>query len=720
MSPHDVLLSPASLLREQRPGDPDASTGGGPPVIEEIHLVCVANRAEIASRVFATCRRLGIETLAVYSDADAGLPFVDDADVAARLPGSTPAETYLQGDQIIGLTRGSGGQAIHPGYGFLSENADFARAVVDAQLVWIGPPADVIELMGSKIRAKEVVRGAGVPVLENLAVDAVPEEVAQQPSRRVVPEEVAQQPSRRAATEADLPLLVKASAGGGGRGMRVVRHLAELPAEVELARAEAASAFGDGTVFVEPYVERGRHIEVQVLVDRYGDAVALGDRDCSVQRRHQKVLEEAPAPGLSATVRTALHEAALAAARAAGYENAGTVEFLYDPATERFFFLEMNTRLQVEHPVTEAVFGIDLVAAQIGIAEGRPLAEVLPDLPPQLRGHAVEVRLYAEDPASDYQPQAGRLARFDIPHDVAFAPLPAYGIRLDAGFGSGDEVGTHYDAMLAKVVSWGPDRASALRSLVGALRHSRIHGLVTNRYLLDAVLTDRDLVAGTMATDFLALRAEEFRDVAPRADPDLSPFVAVVAIEARRAAARTVQAGIPVGWRNVVSQPQRTTFELPGREETAVVEWFGGRDGLRHATRDDIEVLTASPSRVVLMVGGYRMSVDVHIDDVSGEVFLDDSSIIRQRLRPVPRFVDPADVLASGSLLAPMPGTVVSVAVAPGDDVAAGQPVLVLEAMKMQHTVSAPTSGVVTQLDVKPGTQVAAGEVLAVVEGEES
>jgi propionyl-CoA carboxylase alpha chain len=661
-------------------------------VTVQIDLVCVANRAEIASRVFATCRRLGIETLAVHSDADAGLPFVGHADVAARLPGSTPAETYLRGDTIIELTRGWGGQAVHPGYGFLSESADFARAVVAAGLVWIGPPADVIELMGSKIRSKELARAAGVPVLE--AVD--------------VP----------TATEADLPLLVKASAGGGGRGMRVVRAHADLEGAVEEASSEAASAFGDGTVFVEPYVERGRHVEVQVLVDRHGDAVALGDRDCSVQRRHQKVLEEAPAPGLSPEVRSALHEAALRVARAAGYENAGTVEFLLDPVSERFFFLEMNTRLQVEHPVTEAVWGVDLVAAQIGVAEGRPLAEVLPDLPAGPRGHAVEVRLYAEDPSADHRPQAGRLATFEVPHDVAFGPLTSYGPRLDAGLASGDEVGTHYDAMLAKVVAWGPDRRSALRSLARTLRRSRIHGPVTNVHLLQALLGDREVLDGSMATDLLVRRAREFRDVAPSADPELAPFVAVVALEARRAASRTVQQAVPVAWRNVVSQPQRTAFELPGREEPAVVEWYGGRDGVRHATRDDLRVLSASATRVVLEVGGYRTSIEVHLDDVTGEVFLDDTSMVQQRLRPVPRFTDPADRVASGSLLAPMPGTVVRVDVVAGAVVSAGDPVLVLEAMKMQHTVGAPYDGVVTEIPVDVGSHVAAGAVLAVVEGE--
>ncbi len=658
-----------------------------------ITRLLVANRAEIASRVFATCRRLGIETMAVYSDADTDLPFVGHADAAVRLPGNTPAETYLRGEQIIRAARASGGQAIHPGYGFLSESADFARAVVAADLVWVGPPPEAIDAMGSKIRAKEMMAAAGVPVLGNLTPES--------------------------ATEADLPLLVKASAGGGGRGMRIVRRLEDLPTEIDRASAEASSAFGDGTVFVEPYIERGRHIEVQVLVDQHGVAVALGDRDCSIQRRHQKVLEEAPAPGLSPDVRRALHDAALAAARAVRYESAGTVEFLYDADTERFFFLEMNTRLQVEHPVTECVFGVDLVAAQIGIAEGRSLADLLPavalDGTAEPRGHAVEVRLYAEDPSADYQPQSGRLARLEVPHDVAFAPLAAYGTRLDSGFATGSEVGTHYDAMLAKVICWGPDRRSALRSLAGTLRRSRIHGVVTNRELLEALLGDREVLDGDMATDLLVRRRHEFRDVSVAADPELAPFVAAIALAARDASRRTVQQGIPPGWRNVVSQPQRTSFTLPGLDEVVVAEWLGGRDGYRHPTREDIEVRSVSAEQVVLTVGGFRLSIEVHHDDLTGDVFLDDSSMVRQRLTRVPRFVDPADQVASGSLLAPMPGTVIRVAVEPGASVEAGDTVVVLEAMKMQHTVSAPAAGTVTEINVRTGAQVAAGEVLAVV-----
>jgi propionyl-CoA carboxylase alpha chain len=658
-------------------------------MIKPIHLVAVANRGEIASRVFATCRRLGIETMAVFSDPDAGLPFVDDADYAARLPGSTPTETYLRGDDIVRLVRASGGQAVHPGYGFLSESADFARAVIDGQLVWIGPPPEAIEAMGSKVRAKELMRAAGVPTLE---APAEP-------------------------TDADLPLLVKASAGGGGRGMRVVRRLADLADEVSAAEAEARSAFGDGTVFIEPYVEAGRHVEVQVVFDTHGNGVALGDRDCSLQRRHQKVMEEAPAPGLSDEVRAAMHRAAVEAGRAVGYEGAGTVEFLYDATTERFWFLEMNTRLQVEHPVTECVTGIDLVALQIGVAEGRLLDDLLPDGVPVPSGHAVEVRLYAEDPASGWQPTAGRLARFDIPTDASFDLLPRHGIRVDAGYGSGDVVGTHYDAMLAKVISWGPDRSSAMRSLRGAIRRARLHGITTNRDLLIAVLADRDTVAGTMTTSILERRlAREFSDPGPAGDPELAPFVAAVALAARDAERRVVQRGVPVGWRNVVSQPHRTAFLINGRDEPVVAEWYAGRDGFRSATDEDLRVIEATSSRVVVERGRFRQSIDVHIDSSTGEVHLDDDSMVRQTLREVPRFTDPADAVASGSLLAPMPGTVVAVKVEAGAEVAAGDAVLVLEAMKMQHTVTAPHDGTVTEINVEPGAQVASGEVLAVVE----
>ncbi len=642
-----------------------------------IRRLLVANRGEIASRVFATCRRLGIETVAVHSDADAGLPFVRQADHAVHLPGSAPAETYLRADLVVAAARRSGADAIHPGYGFLSENADFARAVIEAGLTWVGPLPASIEQMGSKVQAKKLMEAAGVPVLPNLTVDS--------------------------AGEADLPLLVKASAGGGGRGMRIVRSLADLPGEVEKAAAEAESAFGDGTVFVEPYVERSRHVEVQVVGDTHGTVLVLGERDCSIQRRHQKVVEESPAPDLAADVAGALHEAARAAAEAIGYVGAGTVEFLYDPGRERFFFLEMNTRLQVEHPVTEAVFAVDLVAMQLGVAEGAhltgvagssaaaaPLAPAHADDPV---GHAIEVRLYAEDPAHDWQPQSGTLARFEIPE--------VDGIRVDAGFESGSEVSTHYDAMLAKVIAHAPTRRQAARKLAHALRRARIHGLVTNRDLLVRILQSPQFVAGDVSTDFF----DRSGVLSPgdAVDPG-APVAAALALAERAGRARTVQRGLPVAWRNVVSQPQRTEFE------DQVVEWFAGRDGY---AVDGFTVVAAGPASVTLETNGVRTTYDVA---VAGDAVDVDSPRGHVRLTRVPRFTDPADAVASGSLLAPMPGTVVRVAVEVGAQVGAGQAVLVLEAMKMQHTVSAPHAGTVTEIDVEPGAQVAAGEVLAVVE----
>ena len=653
-----------------------------------ISTLLVANRAEIASRVFRTCRRLGIETVAIHSDADAGLPYVAEADTAVRLPGNTPGETYLRADLVIEAAKKAGADAIHPGYGFLSENAEFAQAVVDAGLTWVGPDPSSITSMGSKIGAKELMKSAGVPILE-------------------APE---------SPTEADLPLLVKASAGGGGRGMRIVRALADLEDEIGKAREEAASAFGDGTVFVEPYVERGRHVEVQVVGDGAGDVLVLGERDCSIQRRHQKVVEEAPAPALPQATREALHEAARAAAAAIDYRGAGTVEFLYDEDADRFFFLEMNTRLQVEHPVTELVHGVDLVEMQLAVAEGRGLPAVEQGGAPATTGrgdpgapdgHAIEVRLYAEDPAADYQPQSGTLTTFEVPDEP--------GVRVDRGFVSGSEVSTFYDAMLAKVMVHAPTREQACRQLAGVLRRTRIHGLVTNRDQLVAILTDPDFVAGRVSTAFLSgwSRSERQRTGVETTD---APLAAAIAVAETQRLARTVQARIPVAFRNVPSQPQRTEFEAsPGStDDVLTVEWWGGRDGY---SAEGVVVLAAAPEAVTIERDGVATTYACRVTGLPGRETVDvDAPSGYRRLVRVPRFLDPSEQVASGSLLAPMPGSVVKVLVEQGQQVAAGDPVLVLEAMKMQHTVSAPTDGVVSRLDVAPGTQVAAGEVMAVVE----
>src|SRR5215475_952023 len=440
-----------------------------------IGRLLVANRGEIARRVIRTCRDLGISPVAVYADPDADAPHVAEADVAVRLPGSAAAETYLRADLLLVAARRTRADAVHPGYGFLAENAGFAAAVLEAGLTWVGPPPDAIATMGSKVDAKRLLAAAGVPVLPTWAPGEVPADA--------------------------YPVLVKAVAGGGGRGMRVVAGPSELDSAVESASREAAAGFGDGAVFVEPYLRSPRHVEVQVVADRHGGVVALGERECSVQRRHQKIVEEAPSPAVDPALRARLAAAAVTAAQEVGYVGAGTVEFLLDASGDPVF-LEMNTRLQVEHPVTECVTGLDLVALQLAVAEGRPLP--FAEAPPA-RGHAIEVRLYAEDPAADWRPSAGTLHRLAVPGVTAeFAPLAAdTGLRLDSGVADGTVVSAHYDPMLAKLIAWAPTREAAARRLAAALARAAVHGLVTNRDLLVRILRHPDFLAGRTDTGFL-------------------------------------------------------------------------------------------------------------------------------------------------------------------------------------------------------------------------
>ncbi|MFF3491343.1 acetyl/propionyl/methylcrotonyl-CoA carboxylase subunit alpha [Streptomyces sp. NPDC002795] len=616
-----------------------------------INSILVANRGEIACRVFRTCRDLGIRTVALHSDPDADALHVREADLAVRLPGATPADTYLRADLVVKAALDAGADAVHPGYGFLSENAAFARAVTDAGLVWIGPPPAAIEAMASKTRAKELMGVA--PLGSDI-------------------------------TAADLPVLVKASAGGGGRGMRVVRELAELDVELEAARAEALSAFGDGEVFVEPYVEGGRHVEVQVLADAHGTVWVLGTRDCSLQRRHQKVIEEAPAPDLIRGVSDVIYEMAERACRATGYVGAGTVEFLVADG-DTAHFLEMNTRLQVEHPVTEAVFGIDLVALQLRVAEG----EALDPEPPAPRGHAVEARLYAEDPAASFAPQTGTLHRLTVPDSV----------RLETGYTDGDTIGVHYDAMLAKVVAHAPTRPAAVRALAGALERAEVHGPVTNRDLLVRSLRHPEFTDARMDTGFYERHLDEL--TAPDPDP-YAPLAAALA-----QAAHGHRFG---GFRNVPSQPQlgRYRTEPDGTEHEA--RYRHTREGLE---ADGVRVVHAAPNRVVLEVGGVRRKFDV-------ATYGDRVHVNGVTLTALPRFTDPSEQRAPGSLLAPMPGTVVRVAegLTEGAAVTAGQPLIWLEAMKMEHRISAPASGTLTALHAAVGRQVEVGALLAVVQEE--
>ncbi|MDE0233449.1 MAG: ATP-grasp domain-containing protein, partial [bacterium] len=480
----------------------------------------VANRGEIARRIFRTCEKMGIEGVAVFSEADREAPFVSEADLAVSLGGHTAAESYLRGDAIVDAALRVGADAVHPGYGFLAEDAGFAQAVTEAGLIWVGPPPRAIRLMGDKLAAKELMAAAGVPVLSG-----------------VLPEE---------ASEIGFPVMVKAAAGGGGRGMRIIRTGEELASAVESARRESEAAFGDPRVFLEPLVEEPRHIEVQIMADAHGNTAALFERECSIQRRHQKIVEEAPSPFVDAELRRRLSDSAVAAARAVDYVGAGTVEFLV-AASGEFWFLEMNTRLQVEHPVTEEITGLDLVRLQIEAARGEDLSARLEGV--SARGHAIEARIYAEDPGAGYLPTAGRMHRFE---------LSAPGIRVETGVESGDEIGVHYDPMLAKVVAWAPGRSEAAARLCRALRRAEIHGPSTNRDLLVRILEHPEFLAGRTDTGFLERHppAELGRPLPTESEERLAAVAAALSAQAGRRRSAGVLSTIPSGWRNNPSELQ--------------------------------------------------------------------------------------------------------------------------------------------------------------------
>ena len=650
-----------------------------------ITRVLVANRGEIARRVFATCRRLGLSTVAVYTDPDAAAPHVAEADARVRLP---QTNDYLNAEALIAAARAAGADAVHPGYGFLSENADFAAAVKDAGLTWIGPPVDAVRAMGSKIESKKLMAAAGVPVLDELDPETV--------------------------TAKQLPVLVKASSGGGGRGMRVVHELDELPSEVAAAQREAQSAFGDPTVFCERYLPTGHHVEVQVLADTHGTVWAVGERECSIQRRHQKIIEEAPSPLVERTpgMRAKLFDAARLAAGAIGYAGAGTVEFLADDDGE-FYFLEMNTRLQVEHPVTEETTGLDLVELQLAVVDGARLDSE----PPVAQGFSIEARLYAEDPARDWQPQAGPVHRIDVPVvRTEFATLGARtGVRLDSGIVDGSVVSIHYDPMLAKVISYAPTRRQSAMVLADALTRSRLHGVRTNRDLLVNVLRHPAFLDG--ATDTAFFDTHGLADLAaPLADAEgiqLSAIAAALADAASNRATATVFGSIPSGWRNLASGYQVKTYLDDGGTEHRI-EYRFTRTGLVLPADESTRLVSASADEVVLADGNgvassfavARHGQDIYVDSARGPV----------HLVALPRFPEPGSAVEKGSLVAPMPGNVIRLGAAVGDTVTSGQPLIWLEAMKMEHTITAPADGVLAELNVASGQQVEVGAVLARVE----
>ena len=641
-----------------------------------ITRVLIANRGEIACRIARTCRRLGIETVAVFSDADDGALHVRACDRAVRLPGTAAADTYLRDDLLVEAARRTAADAVHPGYGFLAESADFAALVTKAGLVWVGPPAAAIAAMGSKIEAKATMRAAGVPVLPDTSADGDSAEIG-------------------------YPLLVKASAGGGGRGMRVVEEPAELEGALADASREAAAAFGDGTVFCERYVRRGRHVEIQIVADGHGHVASLPERECSIQRRHQKIVEESPSPAVDADLRARMSAAAVAAAEAIGYVGAGTVEFLLEP-DGRFWFLEMNTRLQVEHPVTELVTGLDLVELQFAVADGAPLSDEVLAAP--LDGHAIEVRLTAEDPAAGYRPSTGTFTRFEIPDDS--------GVRVDAGVATGSTVSPYYDSLVAKLIAHGPTREAAVRKLVAALRRCRLEGPVTNRDQLVRILEHEAFQAGDLHTEFLA----EHDTTDPLTGRlELAAAAAALADIAANRDVATVLRGIPAGWRNNPAVVPAVTL-THGDTEVSVRYGFTGTPrvevgfaGLQPAELVDLRIGLWTADRVELEVDGVQHRFEIGRDGSRRHVHGPDG---QATFAIVPRFPDPDRSGTAGSLVAPMPGTVRRVAVEVGASVAAGQVLAVIEAMKMEHPIVAPEDGVVAEVMVEPGDQVETGQTL--------
>jgi propionyl-CoA carboxylase alpha chain len=667
-----------------------------------IRRLLVADRGEVARRVFATCRLVGIETVAVYSDIDAEAPHVDEADYAVHLPGSTPATTYLRTEALITAAQRAGANAVHPGVGVLAEDPDFAAAVVDAGMIWVGPTPATLRALSVKTEMKNMVDEARVPVLPTFTdPDAVP----------------------------GFPVLIKPATGAGGVGMRVVRDAAALAEAVASTRREVG-----GDVFCEPYVSNARHIEVPILADAQGSVVPFGERECSVQRRYQKIIEETPSPAVDAALREDLCRAAIVVVRALGYVGAGAVEFLLDE-DGKFWFLELTPTLQADHAVTECVSGYDLVRLQLLVAEGGSLP--MPG-PPPIRGHAIEVRICAEDPAYAWLPAVGTLHRFAVP-DVAgtFRPLAQPGLRLDAGVADGSVIGMHHDPMLAKLVAWAPSRQEAARMLASALARAQVHGVVSNRDLLVRVLRHHSFRAGETDTGFLDRHPEVFAPLLSSVDAvRLSCLAAALAGAAARRASAPVLASLPSGWRNVPSGSQTAVYDGPtgpvevgyrmNRQGELAGWWVRAVDpeeldlaGLGQAPVADehppIVVVQADANRVVLNVQGIRLAVLVHR---VGDVSYVDSPEGSVTLREISRFPLPAPETGESSLIAPLPGAVRRVLVVPGQRVRAGELLLTLEAMKLEHPVHAPSAGVVASLPVHPGTEVDTGELLAVLDPE--
>jgi propionyl-CoA carboxylase alpha chain len=657
--------------------------------VTEITTLLIANRGEIARRIIRTAHEMGLRTVAVYSEPDRDAPYVLEADVAIPLSGSSAIESYLDQTQILTAARKAGADAIHPGYGFLSENAAFAEACTQAGIIWIGPPPDAMQKMSLKNVAKEIARSAGVPII---------------PGNMISSNDVTDWES--AAHSVGYPLLIKADAGGGGKGMRLVENAADLINAITGARREANNSFGDATVLLERYLPAARHIEIQIFADAYGNIIHLYERDCSIQRRYQKVIEEAPAPGMSPELRERMSEASIALARVIGYVGAGTVEYLVNG--DRFYFLEMNTRLQVEHPVTECVTNLDLVRLQIQIACGEPLPMQQHEV--SCHGHAIEARLYAEDPSAGFLPTFGRLACFE--------PGLTSGIRYDTGVVSGYEMTPYYDPLLAKVIAHASTRREAAYRLARALTEMRLHGLRTNRDFLSATLTHRDFLAGDTCTDFVSKHPELLRVRPTEVTRDAHLLACVAVLAHRRRLSAPVQSFAPSGWRNVRASGQRITFETDNGEAIKVDYVF---DTERQPMQFTVtlgerilqaEVLTLDEESTRLVFDGIHYFCSVNR---VGDTVYANSAGGQTELRELPRFVEPEATATLGGPVSQLPGVISAVMVAPDDRVRAGQTLVVLEAMKMEHYITTATDSVVEEVLVKVGDRVNAHQLLVVL-----
>jgi 3-methylcrotonyl-CoA carboxylase alpha subunit len=662
---------------------------------KKIDSILIANRGEIAARVIRTARRMGIRTIAVYSEADANSLHVQLADEAVAI-GPTPArDSYLRGDVILAAAKAAGADAIHPGYGFLSENADFAEQVAKAGLIFIGPPASAIRAMGSKSAAKALMETANVPL--------VPGYHGEDQSLSIL---------RDSAERIGYPVLIKASAGGGGKGMRVVNSAADLEASINSAKRESLNAFGDDRLLIEKYLTKPRHIEIQVFADNSGETVYLFERDCSIQRRHQKVVEEAPAPGMPAERRAAMGKAAVDAARAVGYVGAGTVEFIAEG--DQFFFMEMNTRLQVEHPVTEAITGQDLVEWQIRVARG----EALPLKQQQLKieGHAIEVRLYAEDPQRDFLPQTGRISHLTLPDQLKNT---IEGVRVDTGVQEGADITIHYDPMIAKIITFGADRNEALARMRAALAATEVTGLNTNRAFLLSIASHPAFANAELDTGFIARHHDA---LLPTPKPASDEVLAIAAYAFLRHEQQSQQqqndAADPFspwadGWGWRLGHKSHADLLLLDGEHRVTLRADYTRNGLvviNQENRITISGNRGKDGRYRLHVGSRQCNARVLIGGHTLTVFVDGSEY---HLRYVdPRLAVSADASSAGHLVAPMPGVVASLAVKVGDQVEKGAALIVVEAMKMEHTIVAPYDGTVKAIHYGVGDQVAEGKDL--------